>query len=147
MREPDTIHPPPGLCSLQDLPKSCQLAFRQGSAHLLPGQFLPVAVDWFTQIFLLPFWLMYALPPLTLPLILLNSKNYGRFFQIVRQQNMGETTLMVGLFGILGVLLVYCAWMAWDGGSSFVRTWQRSSHPGSCGRGSTRYRRRKSVFL
>ena len=124
MREPDTIHPPPGLCSLQDLPESYQLAFRQGSAHHLPGQFLPVEVDWFTQFFLLPFWLMYALPLLTLPLVLFNPKNYGRLFQIVRQQNAVENALMMGLFGLLGVLLGYLAWMAWDGGSSFVRTWQ-----------------------
>jgi hypothetical protein len=83
-----------------------------------------VEVDWFTQIFLLPFWLMYALPPLTLSLVLFNPKNYGRFFQIVRQQNVGETALMVGLFGVLSVLMGYLTWMAFDGGSSFVRTWQ-----------------------
>lgn len=124
MREPDTTPPPPGLCSLQALPEPYQFAFRQGSAHHLPGQFLPVEVDWFTQFFLLPFWLMYALPPLTLPLVLLNLKNYDRFFQIVRQQNVGETALMVGLFGVMGVLLVYCAWMAFDAASAFVRTWQ-----------------------
>ncbi len=124
MRKLDTMHARSGLCSLQDLPEPYQLAFRQGSAHHLPGQFLPIEVDWFTQIFLLPLWLMYALPPLTLPLVLLNPKNYGRLFQIVRQQNLGETALMVGLFGLLGVLLVYCAWMAFDAGSSFVRTWQ-----------------------
>jgi hypothetical protein len=124
MREPNTIHPSPGLCSLQDLPEPYQFAFRQGSAHHLPGQFLPAEVDWFTQIFLLPFWLMYALPPLALPVILFNLENYGRFFQIVRQQTAVENALMMGLFGLLGVLLVYLAWMAWDGGSSFIRTWQ-----------------------
>ena len=124
MREPGTISPPPGLCSLQDLPKPYQLAFRQGSAHHLPKQFLPAEVDWFTQIFWLPFWLMYALPPLTLPLVLFNPKNYGRFFQIIRQQNAVENALMMGLFGLLSMLMIYSAWMAFDGGSSFVRTWQ-----------------------
>lgn len=124
MREFDTIHAPPGLCSLQNLLEPYQLAFRQGSAHHLPGQFLPVEVDWFVQICLLPFWLMYALPVLTLPLVLFNPNNYGRFFQVVRQQSIGETALMMGLLGLTGILLAYCAWMAWDGGSSCVRTWQ-----------------------
>jgi hypothetical protein len=60
----------------------------------------------------------------TLPLVLFNPKNYDRFFEILRQQNARETALMMGLFGLLGVLLVYCAWIAFDLGSSFVRTWQ-----------------------
>ena len=122
-------HPPSGLCSLKDLPEPYQRAFQQGSAHHLPGQFLPAEVDWFIQICLLPFWLMYALPPLTIPVALLNQlvqspESYGRFFQAIRQQNAGEMVLMLVLFGLLGVLLVYCAWVAWDGGSSFIRTWQ-----------------------
>ncbi|WP_072620327.1 hypothetical protein [Spirulina major] len=122
--------PPPGLCSLQTLPDPYQLAFRQGSAHYLPGQFLPVNVDWFTQILLLPLWLLiYALPPLTLPIAFINQwirapESYGRFFRTVQQQNAVETAIMVGLFGLIGVLLVYSAWVAWDAGSSFVRTWQ-----------------------
>jgi hypothetical protein len=124
MRESSTIHPPLGLCSLQDLPEPYQLSFRQGSAHQLLGQFLPAEVDWFTQICLLPFWLIYALPLLPLPLVLFNPKNYGRFFQIVRQQNAAETALLVGLFGLLGLLLVCSGWMAFDGASSFLRTWQ-----------------------
>ncbi len=129
MRKLNTTSPPSGLCSLQDLPDPYQFAFRQGSAHHLPGQFLPVEIDWFTQILLLPFWLMYALPPITLPLGFLNQlvrepESYVRYFQIIRQQNTGEMALMVGLLGLGGVLLVYCAWIAWDGGSSFVRTWQ-----------------------
>jgi hypothetical protein len=32
--------------------------------------------------------------------------------------------LMVVLLVLGAVLLVYCAWIAWDGGASFVRTWQ-----------------------
>ena len=129
MRKFHTTPRPLGLCSLQSLPDPYQFAFRQGSAHHLPGQFLPAEVDWFTQILFLPFWLIYALPPLTLPLAFLNQwvqnpESYDRFFQTVRQQNAGEMALMVGLFGLLGVLLVYCAWIAWDAGSSFVRTWQ-----------------------
>jgi hypothetical protein len=125
MRKPDTPHPSAGLCSLQNLPEPYQFAFRQGSAHQLPGQFLPAEVDWFLQLFMLPFWLIYALPILTLPLVLVQSpESYGRFVQIARQQSLGETALMMGLFGLVGVLLVYGAWIAWDGGSSFVRTWQ-----------------------
>ncbi|MEB3289380.1 MAG: hypothetical protein VKI82_05660, partial [Leptolyngbya sp.] len=68
--------------------------------------------------------LIYALPPLTVLLVLSNPKNYGHFFQIVRQQNITEMALMMGLFGVLGVLLVYCAWVAFDAASSFLRTWQ-----------------------
>jgi hypothetical protein len=129
MRKLNTTSPSSGLCSLQDLPDPYQFAFRQGSAHHLPGQFLPVEVDWFTQILYLPFWLIYALPPLTLPLGFFNQwvqepESYVRFFQTVRQQNTGEMALMVGLLVLGGVLLIYCAWIAWDGGSSFVRTWQ-----------------------
>lgn len=124
MKKPGPIAPPPGLCALRDLPEPYQFAFRQGSAHHLPGQFLPVEVDWFVQFFLLPFWLMYALPPLTLPLVLLNPENYGRLFQIIKQQNALENSLMAGLFGLLGTLLVYLAWMACEGAASFVRTWQ-----------------------
>ncbi len=86
---------------------------------------MPAEVDWFTQILLLPLCLIYALPPLTLPLVLVQKpEDYRRFFQIVRQQTWVETVLMAGLFGLLGLLLVYCAWMAWDAGCSFVRTWQ-----------------------
>lgn len=57
-------------------------------------------------------------------LVLFNPNQYGHLFQIVRQQTVGETTLMLGLFGLLGGLLLYCAWMAFDAGSSWVRTWQ-----------------------
>jgi hypothetical protein len=129
MRKLKTTPPPSGLCSFQSLPDPYRFAFQQGSAHHLPGQFLPAEVDWFVQICLLPFWLMYALPPLTLPLALVNQwvrepESYGHFFQTVKQQNMGGAVLMVSLFGIAGILLVYCAWMAWDGCSSFVRSWQ-----------------------
>ncbi|MGB3493203.1 MAG: hypothetical protein WBA57_10770 [Elainellaceae cyanobacterium] len=121
MRKHNPTSPPSGLCSLQDLPDPYQFAFRQGSAHHLPGQFLPAEIDWFAQIFFLPFWLMYALPPITLPLAFLNQwvrepESYGRFFQTIRQQDTGGMVLMVGLFGFCGVLLVYCAWIAWDGG-------------------------------
>ena len=124
MKNFNDTHPPVGLCFLQDLPEPYQLAFRQGSAHHLPGEFLPVQVDWFTQICLLPFGVIYALPPLTLPWVLLNPKTYGRFFQIIRQQNLAETAFMLGLLALGGILLVYCAWIAWDTCSSFVRTWQ-----------------------
>lgn len=129
MRKLDTINPPSGLCSLQALPEPYRFAFQQGSAHHLPGQFLPAEVDWLLQIVLLPFWLMYALPPLTLPLALLNQgvrepESYHHFFQTVRQQNVGEIVFLMILFGLAGILLVYCGWMAWDGASSFVRTWQ-----------------------
>jgi hypothetical protein len=124
-----TRTPPPGLCALAALPDPYQCAFRQGSAHHLPGQFLPAEVDWFTQLFLLPLWLIYALPPLMLPPMLLYQwvrypDRYQRFWQTVQQQNAVENAVMVGLLGLIGVLLVYCAWMAWEAGSSFVRTWQ-----------------------
>ena len=124
-----TSPPLPGLCSLQDLPDPYQFAFRQGSAHHLPGKFLPAQVDWFTQIFMLPFWLIYALPPLTVPPILLselvqNPAGYARFFQTIKRQNLEENAMTLVLFTLCGVLLVYFVWIAWDGSSGFVRTWQ-----------------------
>ncbi|NJN71317.1 MAG: hypothetical protein HC799_00090 [Limnothrix sp. RL_2_0] len=118
-----------GLCSFQDLPEPYQLAFQKGSTHHLSEQFLPAEVDWFTQIFILPFALIYALPPVLLPLALLNQlvlqpESFGRFIQTIRQQNAKETVFTLVLFTLLGLLLIYCAWFAWNGFSSFVRTWQ-----------------------
>ncbi|MEM6502066.1 MAG: hypothetical protein AAF685_09540 [Cyanobacteria bacterium P01_C01_bin.89] len=129
MRKLDTTLPQPGLCSFQQLPDPYRFAFQQGSAHHLPGQFLPAEVDWFSQIFMLPFWLIYALPPLImLPALLsevvLQSEGYTRFLQAISRQSLGENALTLGLFVLCGGLLIYSAWFAWDGGSSFVRTWQ-----------------------
>jgi hypothetical protein len=67
---------------------------------------------------------MYALPPLTLPIVLLNPRNYERFFQIVGQQSGIENVLMLGLFGVLGLGLGYCVWFAWGIGTMLRRTWQ-----------------------
>lgn len=124
MNKPQTTSPQPGLCSFKKLPEQYQLAFQEGLAHQLSGQFLPAEIDWFQQIFLMPFWLVYALPPMTLPIALLNPKSYARFLQIVRQQNAIENLFLLGLLALTGVLLVYCGWFAWSGCSSFVRTWQ-----------------------
>ncbi|AFY38857.1 hypothetical protein Lepto7376_2585 [[Leptolyngbya] sp. PCC 7376] len=129
MKKQNTTRPPYGLCSFQDLPELYQREFLRGSAHHLSEKFLPAKVDWFTQIFMMPFWLIYALPPLTLPPALLNQliqkpESFGRFVQTIKQQNAGEMALMLGLFALLSLLLVYCAWFAWEGSSSFVRTWQ-----------------------
>ncbi|OKH16864.1 hypothetical protein [[Limnothrix rosea] IAM M-220] len=129
MAKQDTTQPKDGLCTFQELPKPYQLAFQQGLVHELSGKFFPVEVDWFTQIFMLPFALIYALPPVLIPIALLNQllfepASYIRFFQIIRQQNAVETLLMLGLFSLLGALLIYCAWFAWHGCLSFVRTWQ-----------------------
>ncbi len=131
MSKPKTSTSPVGLCSFQDLPASYQKIFQQCTAHHLSENFLPAKVDWFTQVFLLPFSIMYALPPLTIPPVLLNQliqepESFSRFWRIIRQQNATENAFTLVLFVILGLLLVYCAWFAWNGCLSFVRTWQAS---------------------
>ncbi|MEM9246158.1 MAG: hypothetical protein AAGA67_10525, partial [Cyanobacteria bacterium P01_F01_bin.153] len=90
------------MCSFQKLPDPYRFAFQQGSAHHLPGQFLPAEVDWFTQIFTLPFWLIYALPPLVvLPALLgevvQQSEGYTRFLKAINRQSLGENALMLSL--------------------------------------------------
>ena len=117
----------PGLCTFQELPESYQSAFEQGTAHQLPGQFLPAGVDWFSQFFMLPFGLMYALPPLIIPFVLIQPpESYYRFFKTIRDQNLIENALMLGIFTLLGALLFYCALFAWGTFASFRRTWQES---------------------
>lgn len=129
MRPLNTTPPPPGPCSLNALPDPYQLAFRQGSAHHLPGQFLPVEIEWFIQILMLPFCILYALPPISLALFLLNQlvqnpQSYSRFFAQVMAMSPGQIAFTVGLIVIAAALLVYCAWFAWGQGSAFGRTWQ-----------------------
>ena len=129
MGKGDITNPLCGLCSFQDFPELYQSAFLNDTAHKLPGAFLPVEVDWFVEIVTMPFWVIYALPPLTLPVACVlqfvqQPESYVRFFQIFRQQNVVEMALMLGLLALLGLLLIYCAWVSWNGASAFVRTWQ-----------------------
>lgn len=123
--------PPAGLYSLAALPEPYQTAFRQGSAHHLPGKFLPAKTDWFIQIFLLPFTLIYALPILTLgPSLLVQAirqpESYLRLWQTLAQKDLPELGLMLLLFLLAGILIGYCAYQAWDQAQSFYRTWHCS---------------------
>ena len=129
MEKLGTSPPLPGLCSLQHLPEPCQSAFRRGSAHQLPGKFLPAKVDWFTQIFMLPFWLIYALPLLAIPPVFVNQlvnspEEFVRISKILERQSVEENAFTLVLLIVCGVLLIYFAWIAWDGCSSFIRTWR-----------------------
>ncbi|MEM9245525.1 MAG: hypothetical protein AAGA67_07270 [Cyanobacteria bacterium P01_F01_bin.153] len=117
------------MCSFSQLPDPYRCAFQQGSAHHLPGQFLPAQVDWSIQIFTLLFGLIYGLPLLTLPPVLLSElvrspEGFVRFFQALERQSTAANALLLGLFILLGALLIYCALIAWNGGLSFIRTWQ-----------------------
>ncbi|MEM9245526.1 MAG: hypothetical protein AAGA67_07275, partial [Cyanobacteria bacterium P01_F01_bin.153] len=81
------------------------------------------------QILMMPFWLIYALPLLMIPPVLLSelilqSENYTRFLQTINRQSLEENAFLLGLLVLCGVLVIYTGWIAWDGGSSFVRTWQ-----------------------
>ena len=123
--------PSAGLYSLVALPEPYQTAFRQGSAHHLPGQFLPAKTDWFIQIALLPFTLMYALPILTLGPSLLHHairqpQSYVRFWQVLTQQDLPELGMMLILFLLAALLIGHCADRAWDQAQSFYRTWHCS---------------------
>lgn len=123
--------PPPGCCSLAALPEPYQTAFRLGSAHHLPGQFLPAHTDWFIQIFLLPFMLMYGSPMLVLgPSLLLQAfrkpDSYWQFLAKVMQQ----TPLQIAVTGLLLFLIIglmgYCTYQAWEMAQSSYRTWHAS---------------------
>lgn len=131
--------PTAGLCSLTALPEPYQMAFRQGSAHHLPGKFLPAQTDWFIQFFMLPFIVLYASPLLLLAPALINQAirqpgSYLRFGQRVMQQS----PLQIGLTLLLGLLIVvliaHCTYQAWDLAQSLYRTWhirqmrQRGEH-------------------
>ena len=115
----------PGLCSFQALPEQYKIAFRQGFAHQLPGRFLPAVVNWGAQILHLPFWVMYSLPPILVPIALLNPDSYSYSLDL-QHHDIWENLFLLGLIGLSGILILYCAWIAWDGGSSFVRTYQAS---------------------
>ncbi|WP_204137683.1 hypothetical protein [Halomicronema sp. CCY15110] len=122
--------PPPGLCSFSALPDPYKTAFRLGSAHHLPGQFLPAHTDKFLQIFCLPFMLMYASPILILGpwLIIQAVRQPSRYLQFVIQvgataQTPLQIVFIVLLFLLMVVLIGYCAWQAWDLAQSCYRTW------------------------
>lgn len=123
--------PPPGQCSFSALPDPYQTAFRLGSAHHLPGQFLPAHTDWFIQIALLPFMLIYGSPILTLgPSLILQTfrkpSSYGQLLAKVMQQ----TPLQIAFTGLLLLLIIgligYCTYQAWEMAQSFYRTWHVS---------------------
>ena len=123
--------PPAGICSLSALPDPYQTAFRLGSAHHLPGEFLPANPDWFIQIVLLPFTLMYAAPIATLgPWLVVQAvrqpASYLQFFS--RVMAIAQTPLQVAFTGLLFLVVVtlvaYCTWQAWDLALSFYRTWR-----------------------
>jgi hypothetical protein len=123
--------PPPGLCSLSALPEPYQTAFRLGTANHLPGQFLPAQTDWFVQVCLFPFMVMYASPLLTLVPALLHLAirepgRYGQFWQTITRQGWADTGLMVGLLLLGTVLIGVCSYQAWEMALSFSRTWQMS---------------------
>ncbi len=131
LRSSSNSFPPAGLYPLIALPEPYQTAFRLGSAHHLPGQFLPAQTDWFIQICLLPFMVMYALPILGLVPALISQAirkpaSYGRLWQTLTQQSLPELGFTLLLFLILAVLIGYCTYMAWDMAQSFYRTWHCS---------------------
>jgi hypothetical protein len=114
---------------LAKLPEPYQTAFRQGSAHHLPGQFLPAQIDWFREFFTLPFMLMYGAPALFLLPTLVNQAirrpgSYGEFWQKVVQGSLPQTGVILLLLLIIVVMLGYCTAQAWDLAQSFYRTWQ-----------------------
>lgn len=126
---PPNSFPPAGLCALSALPEPYQTAFRLGTAHCLPGQFLPAQTDWFLQIFMLPFTLMYASPLLVLgPGLLYQAlyqpAGYRRFWQTLRQQSLVQVGLTGLLLLLIGVLIGYCTYQAWELAQFFYRTWQ-----------------------
>ena len=125
--------PPPGLCTFSALPDPYKTAFRLGSAQHLPGQLLPAHADWFLQIVLLPFMLMYAAPILILGpwLIIQAVLEPGSYLEfLLRVQAVAQTPLQVAFTVLLLLLVVvligYCTWQAWDLAQSFYRTWQVS---------------------
>ena len=131
LKHPENSFPSPGLCSRSALPDPYQSAFRLGSAHLLPGLFLPDHIDWFCQCFLVPFMVMYAAPALSLvPMVILMAirepASYGRFWQTLTQQRWTETALLISLLGLCALLIGVCAYQAWDMALPFYRTWHVS---------------------
>lgn len=109
LRSSSNSFPPARLYPLTVLPEPYQTAFRQGSAHYLPGRFLRAQTDWFVQICLLPFMVMYALPILGLVPALISQaiyqpSSYGRLWQTLTQQNLPELGFTLLLFLVLAVL-------------------------------------------
>jgi hypothetical protein len=123
--------PPPGLCSFSALPDPYKTAFRLGSAHHLPGQFLPAHTDWFLQIVFLPFMLMYAAPicvfgPWLIIQAVREPSSYLEFWVKIRA--VAQTPLQIIftalLLLVLAVTVAYCTWQAWDLAQAFYRTWR-----------------------
>ena len=123
--------PAAGVCALSALPDPYKTAFRLGSAHHLPGQFLPAHTDWFMQIVFLPFMLMYAFPILTFgPWLLIQAVrqpgSYWQFLGKVFQQTPLQIALTALLVLLVIVLIGHCTYQAWDLAQSFYRTWHIS---------------------
>ncbi|NEQ46898.1 MAG: hypothetical protein F6K00_26475 [Leptolyngbya sp. SIOISBB] len=123
--------PPPGRCSLSALPDPYQTAFHLGSAHHLPGQFLPAHTDWFLQIVFLPFMLMYAFPILTFgPWLIVQAVrqpgSYLQFLSKVLQQTLLQIAFTALLLSLVILLIGHCTYQAWDLAQSFYRTWHIS---------------------
>lgn len=124
-----SVFPAPGPCPFSALPDPYQTAFRQGSAHHLPGQFLPAQIDWFLQIFLLPFALMYAAPLLVLvPGLIIQALqhpgNYLRFWQMMVASSPLQIAFTLGLLLLIGVLMGVMALQAWDYSRGLMDTWR-----------------------
>ena len=127
----DNIFPPAGICLLSALPDPYKTAFRLGSAHHLPGQFLPAHTDWFLQIVFLPFMLMYAFPILTFgPWLIIQAVrqpgSYLQFLAKVLQQTPLQIAFTALLLLLVIVLIGYCTYQSWDWAQSFYRTWHIS---------------------
>lgn len=126
---PSNHFPPPGPCALKVLPDPYQTAFRQGSAHHLPGQFLPAQIDfWFTALFIVPFTLLYASPilifvPSFIYWAIWKPEVYPQFFQKVFQQSLPDLGLTLLLLALATGLIILITYQAWDMAQLTYRTW------------------------
>jgi hypothetical protein len=95
----------------------------------LPGRFLPAQIDWFLQIVLLPFALMYAAPLLALlPALLIQAwqqpDSYLRFGQLVMQSSPLQIAVILLLLLGVGVLMGVMALQAWNYSQGLIGTWR-----------------------
>ena len=104
-----------GLMHFQDLPRHYREAYMNGHIQTLPGEFFPIALEFWMRMILFPFFaLIYVVPTVTLGLsviyeILFNPLEVYQFLRRLFILEFPESLFILALMLILVVLLGFMA--------------------------------------
>ncbi len=104
-----------GWINVRDMPSLYQTAYTDGHIQTLPGEFFPIALEFWMRIILFPFFaFLYILPPVSIAIsisfeLMFNPLGVFEFLRRLLILEFPESLFILGLILILAVLLGFMA--------------------------------------